>query len=243
MLYPVDILLDYLDIENPRQNKEETDWIYRVAQIVEEMDDEKYTYKHVFNTDTNTQSEHFGKGNAKLGFKAPYQPYKPNPPVFWRLKDRDRVWNAFSLLKPEQFVELCDECEHIWRLPRTGGDQEGSRKHGIETCLFVTLGILKTGMSDLEMEAVAQMSHGLINVEFERMLSILDKVLEPEMSLLTDWEKRYCSRAAKSYPNMLYYLDGCDFPVRVGENKFLYKTHKKNVKHQRAIRAQILIDS
>ena len=103
--------------------------------------------------------------------------------------------------------------------------------------------MITLGMSELEMEAVAEMAHALINIEFERMLTILDKVLEPEMSLLSDWEKRYCKGAAKSDPNMLYYLDGCDFPVRVGENKFLYKTHKKNVKHQRAIRAQILIDS
>ena len=75
------------------------------------------------------------------------------------------------------------------------------------------------------------------------MLTILDKVLEPEMKLLTVVEKTMCSGAAKSHPGMMYYLDGCDFPVRIGENKYLYKTHKKNVKHQRAIRAQILVDS
>ena len=95
----------------------------------------------------------------------------------------------------------------------------------------------------MEIEAVAEMSHGLINMEFERMLTILDKVLEHEMQLLTDWEKAICSGAAKSHSGILYYLDGCDFPVRIGENKHIYKTHKKNLKHQRAIRAQILIDS
>ena len=95
------------------------------------------------------------------------------------------------------------------------------------------------------MEAVAEMSHGLINIEFKRMLGILDKILEPEMGLLEDWEKNRCREAAKSSPGILYYLDGCDFPVRVGDksHKYLYKTHKKNVKHQRAIRAQILVDS
>ena len=44
--------------------------------------------------------------------------------------------------------------------------------------------------------------------------------------------------AAKLHPNLLHYLEGCDFPVRVGENKFSCKTHKKNVKHQCVIRAQ-----
>ena len=58
------------------------------------------------------------------------------------------------------------------------------------------------------------------------------------MSLLEDWKKQLCSTAANLHPNPLHYLEGNDFPVRVGENKFLYKTHKKNIKHQRVIRAQ-----
>ena len=238
MLYPADI---FYEIENPYKNNEETDWIYGVAEIIEEMDDDKLVFKHIFQSDTHDEKEYFGKGHAKLGYKRDYNKYDPSP-VFWRLKDRERVWKAFSLLAPDQFEELCDECLPLWSLPRKG-DQLKGRKHGVESCLFVTLGILKTGMSDLEMEAVAQMSHSLINIEFERMLSILDKILEPEMDLLSDWEKQACKGKAKSHPDILYYLDGCDFPVRVGENKFLYKTHKKNVKHQRAIRAQILIDT
>ena len=238
MLYPADI---YFAIDNEHENDEETEWICNVAQIIEQMDEEKYSFENVFNEDTESKNEYFGQGHAKAGCKQPYQTYDSSP-VFWDLKDRDRVWRAFSLFTAEQFEELCDECMQLWSLPRTG-DGDGRRKHGIESCLFITLGILKTGMSDLEMEAVAKMSHSLINIEFERMLTILDKVLEFEMCLLEDWEKQVCSTAAKSYPNLLYYLDGCDFPVRVGENKFLYKTHKKNVKHQRAIRAQILVDS
>ena len=126
---------------------------------------------------------------------------------------------------------------------KSSPDEPRGTTHGIEACLFTTLAILKTGQSDLEMEAVSEMSHGLINIEFKRMLGILDKILEPEMGLLKDWEKDKCRGAAKSSPGILYYLDGCDFAVRVGEHKYLYKTHKKNVKHQRAIRAQILIDS
>ena len=209
--------------------------------MMEDMDDEEYMYKNIFHKQKEEENEYFGRGNAKRGYRNEYNLYESSQ-VFHNLKDRERVWNAFSLLTPPQFLDLCDECFPLWSIPRTGDDPHG-RKHGIESCLFITLGILKTGMSDLEMEAVAGMSHGLISMEFERMLTILDKVLELEMSLLTPWEKAQCAGAADSVPNLLYYLDGCDFPVRVGANKFLYKTHKHNVKHQRAIRAQILIDS
>ena len=91
---------------------------------------------------------------------------------------------------------MCDECLPLWELPRSpDADEPRGRTHGIEACLFTTIAILKTGHSDLEMEAVSEMSHGLINIEFKRMLGILDKILEPEMSLLKDWEKDKCRGA------------------------------------------------
>ena len=225
----------------PDNDEEKTDWLHNVAMIIDDMEDEEYMYKNIFNKEHQTETEYFGRGNAKKGYRNKYKLYDSSP-VFYMLRDRERVWNAFSLFTPTQFLDLCAECLPLWSIPRTGDEPQG-RKHGIESCLFITLGILKTGMSDLEMEAVAQMSHGLISMEFERVLTILDKVLESEMELLAPWEKAQCTGAASSDPNLLYYLDGCDFPVRVGVNKFLYKTHKHNVKHQRAIRAQILIDS
>ena len=209
------------------------------------MDDEAYIYAQYFldESEDDDSKEWIGKGNAKKGYKNEYNLFDTSP-VYFRLRDRQRVWDAFSILSPSQFIDLCDECLPLWELPRSpDANEPRARTHGIEACLFTTLGILKTGHSDLEMEAVAEMSHGLINIEFKRMLGILDKILEPEMALLKDWEKGKCIAAAKSSPGILYYLDGCDFAVRVGEHKYLYKTHKKNVKHQRAIRAQILVDS
>ena len=236
MLYPYfDVLLE-VDIP------EKTDYLVRLAQLVDDLEDEEFRFKRYLVDGSDTDGEeYFGKGNAKKGYKQKYKKYNPSK-VYTRLKDRQRVWDAFIPFTPAQFIELCDECMNLWILPRQG-DIPKSRKHQIEACLFSTIGSLKTGMSDLEMEGVVQMSHGLINIEFERMLTILDKVLETEMNLLTDSEKEICTGAAKSHPGILYYLDGCDFPVRIGENKYLYKTHKKNVKHQRAIRTQILVDS
>ena len=237
MLYPVDLFLEYV----PPQ----TDFIHKLAQLIEDMDDEDFRFKQMFEEKKDIDcTEYFGKGNARKGYKNKYDLYNPieSPPVYPRLKDRQRVWDAFIPFTPGQFIDLCDECWDLWMLPREGNFPKG-RKHSIETCLFTTIGILKTGHSDLEMEAAAEMSHGLINTEFERNLTILDKVLEKEMYLLTDWEKGMCRGKAKSHPDLIYYLDGCDFAVRVGENKYLYKTHKKNVKHQRAMRAQILVDS
>ena len=239
MLYPVDLSLDAFGYEH----NEETDYILRLAQLVEDMDDEEFTCKqHFRDVIDNDNNEHFGRGNARMGYRKEYNRYEPSP-VFDRLSVRPRVWNAFCPFTPSQFQTLSKECKPLWWLPRKGDGEPRAKKHGVEACLFSTIGMLKTGHSDLEMEAVAEMSHGLINMEFERMLTILDKVLEHEMQLLTDWEKVICSGAAKSHSGILYYLDGCDFPVRIGEKKHMYKTHEKNLKHQRAIRAQILIDS
>ena len=91
------------------------------------MDDEKYAYSHIFKPDTKEQAEYFGKGHAKIGYKNEYQTYDPSP-VYERLKDRDRVWNAFSLLTPQQFQGLVEECEPLWPLSRTS-DQQRNEKH------------------------------------------------------------------------------------------------------------------
>ena len=222
MLYPVDL---FLEVEMEHKNN----YIQRLARLVDDFEDEEFKYQQLFGGGAEFENkQYFGKGNAKKGYKEKCKWYRSSS-VFLRLKDRKRVWDAFIPFTPAEFLNLCDECEPLWMLPRKGGDIPKSRKHPIEGCLFSVLGILKTGLSDLEMEAVSQISHGLINVEFERMLTILDKVLENEMSLLKDWEKTRCKGAAKSHPGIIYYLDGCDFAVRVGENKHLYKTHKKNV--------------
>lgn len=236
MLYPVDLFLE-IEVQT------ETEVVQRLARVIDDIEDEEYKYQQLFQEDSDSDcNEYFGRGNAKKGYRENYKRYGPSR-VFSKLKDRQRVWDAFIPFTPAQFLNLCDECEPLWMLPRNGGDEVHVRKHPIEGCMFSVLGILKTGMSDLEMEAVSQISHALINIEFEWMLTCLDKVLEPEMSLLRDWEKDTCKGAAKSHPGIIYYLDGCDFAVRVGQNKHLYKTHKKNVKHQRAMRAQILVDS
>ena len=103
--------------------------------------------------------------------------------------------------------------------------------------------MLATGMTNLNMEAVAEMPASLINIEFERILYILDEQYESELFLMDEEEKKECIWKTKSEPYLMYYVDGCDFAIRVGLQKWMYLTTKQNIKSRTAIRAQILIDS
>ena len=162
--------------------------------------------------------------------------------VVVKLSRKLTVWHSYCLFKPEDFLDLCDEIREEWELPRTG-DQPGSRKHPLEAQLLATIGMLSTGLGYQAMEGVVEINAGLLCVEFARNLHILDKVLDYEMNLMDDDEKQKCKSAAKSHPDICYYVDGCDFALRIGLQKWMYLTHKKNIKNRTAIRAQILIDS
>ena len=133
-----------------------------------------------------------------------------------------------------------DEIYSEWRKPRKGV-QIRPRKHGCGACLLAVIAVLTTAMSDLELEAVVQMPASLINIEAPRILKILDDSMD--LQLMDDEEKQTCRGSAKSHPGIMYYLDGCDFPLRIAKDSFMYKTHKKKVPKQRALRAQILIDA
>ena len=146
------------------------------------------------------------------------------------------------MFEPEDFDGICKDIYNEWKKPRVGV-QERPRKHNIRACLFTVLGILSTGMTSLNMEGLAAMPASLINVEFERVLKILDKEYEGELFLLSEEEKEYCIGAATSDPYIIYYVDGCDFPLQIAKHKWMYLTTKKNIKSRTAIRAQILIDS
>ena len=139
-------------------------------------------------------------------------------------------------------MDLCDEIRSQWELLRKG-DNPGSRKHPLEAQLFATIGMLSTGLGYLAMEGLVEINAGLLCIEFARNLFILDKVLDYEMELMDDEEKEMCATAARSHPYICYYVDGCDFALRIGLQKWMYLTTKKNVKNRTAIRAQILIDS
>ena len=152
------------------------------------------------------------------------------------------MWNAYCLFSPEDFLDLCDEIRLEWMLPRTGNGL-GNRKHPIEAQLFATIGMLSTGLGHPAMEGLVEINAGLLCIEFARNLLILDKVLDYEMELLNEEEKSMCQSAAKSHPYICYYVDGCDFALRIGLQKWMYLTTKKNIKNRTAIRAQILIDS
>ena len=97
-------------------------------------------------------------------------------------------------------------------------------------------------MSDVAMEGLARIASSLIHLEFERMLLILDKHLD-DLHLLDEEEKAQCIGASKAHPNLLYWVDGCDFPFSNASERWMYKTHKPNVPKQCGIRAQILCDS
>lgn len=152
------------------------------------------------------------------------------------------VFTNFALFDPDEFAKLESEIHSKLRHQRYG-DSLGRRKHPCDALLFSTIGCLTQGMSNIAMEAVVEMSAALINIEFERILKILDEHLEDEWFLMNDAEKELCIGKAKSHPGIMYYIDGCDFALKVGKDAWVYKTHKKNIKKQRAIRAQIIIDS
>ena len=122
------------------------------------------------------------------------------------------------------------------------GDQQRPRKHQVEAILFAVLAALTTGLSDVALEGLCGIPASLITIEFERVLGILDEVLG-DLELLNDAEKAICRDASKSADGIIYYLDGCDFPLRIGQHCWMYKSHKKNCHRQKGIRAQVLIDS
>ena len=146
------------------------------------------------------------------------------------------------MFEPKDFLDLCEEIRFQWELPRSG-DSPGDRKHPLESQLFATIGMLSTGMSYTAMEGLVGINSGLLCVEFARNLFILDEKLDYEMSLMDEDEKAACFGAANSNPYIMYYVDGCDFALKIGLQKWMYLTTKKNIKNNTAIRAQILIDS
>ena len=156
---------------------------------------------------------------------------------------KPHLWSHFiRTLTPEQFKELCTQCAPKWVLPRNGGWRIQKRKHPIHATMFAVIGSLCTGNDDLTMEAICKMSHSLICKEMEHMLFVLDEVLD-NMWLMSEEEKQQCIGACKSNPNIIYFLDGCDFAIEEQKNRWMYKTHKDNIKKQTAIRAQILVDT
>ena len=142
----------------------------------------------------------------------------------------------------QEFLALCQLIEFEWSLPRNGGWTMRARKHGLRACMFAVIGILSTGMSDVSMEGVARMSAGLIGLEFERILCFVDAALDT-MYLMDPASKAVARGTCSSNPNIVYFIDGCDIAVEELKEAWLWKTHKKNVKNQRAARAQIIIDS
>lgn len=137
---------------------------------------------------------------------------------------------------------MCSEIYPQWRKPRYGFE-ERPRKHPIEACLFAVMGCLTQAMTNIAMEVTVGMAASLIDIEFVRILKILDVHLNDHWGLMSDEEKKMCIGAAKSCPLLMYYIDGCDFPIELAFDRWVYKTHKENVKKKSAVRAQILIDT
>ena len=158
-----------------------------------------------------------------------------------QLQRRPAVWTRLALFAPQRFYELVSLIHSEWKKPRQG-IKERPRKHGCAAILFAVLGLLTTGMGDLAMEGLAEIPASLCCIEFERVLHILDSKLD-DLHLLSEEEKVVCIGSAKAHPNILYYVDGCDFPIRCASEGWMYNTHKPNCPKQRGIRAQILCDS
>ena len=151
------------------------------------------------------------------------------------------MFQAFALNTPSEHCKLSNLIYEKWSEPRGDGMHPRGRKHQVDAILFAVIGSLRTGMTDLAMEGLCGIPASLLCIEFERTLRILDEVLD-ELFLMNDEEKMQCRGAAKSYPGLLYIIDGADFPIRVGRHSHIYRTHKKNVHKQQAVRAQMIID-
>ena len=145
-------------------------------------------------------------------------------------------------MSPDQFLVLCEEVKEKWKMPRSGGQRIQKRTHSIEACMFAVIGSLCTGNDDLTMEGVVQMSDTFICREIERLLFILDEILDP-LELLDDEQKELVKGTCKSNRGIIYFIDGCDFAVEEEKERWMYLTHKDNVKKRTAIRCQILVDS
>ena len=159
-----------------------------------------------------------------------------------QVSPRVSIFANFALFDPPEFEKLCGEIYPEWRKPRYG-DQIRPRKHPIEACLFAVMGCLTQAMTNKAMEVTVGMAASLIDIEFVRILKILDAHLDCRWGPMNDEEKLMCIGAAKSCPWIMYYIDGCDFPIELAFDRWVYKTHKDNVKKQCAIRAQVIIDS
>lgn len=187
------------------------------------------------------QREYYGQGNAKNGYRADYRNNNSSA-AFDEWLDNAPVWDSFILFDPVDFLKLCDEIEPVWAQPRYG-EQQRPRKHDVRACLFSVLATLCTGNKYHNTEAVIKMPASLICIEFERVLGILDHHLADELFLMDDQEKAVCVGASEAEPYIMYYIDGCDFALRIAKHKWLYMTHKTNVAKGTALRAQIIIDS
>eukprot|EP01084_Bolivina_argentea_P099032 178007_1 len=100
-----------------------------------------------------------GKGHSRKRFKKKYKQYPPSN-AFQKYWFRDTVWNTFSLFRPLDFLDVCDDIQREWNKPRLGKTKSGFRKHELESILFATLGILSLGMPFTAMEAVVGINAG-----------------------------------------------------------------------------------
>ena len=217
-----------------------------LQKMEEDGDEDDFMMWHIIQSQQKANKKrhkpYYGRGNAVSGQRRAYQPYPPST-VFERNYTRPRVWNNFvRLLDVPDFLALCDLIEWKWMLPRNGGLNIRPRKHPLRALMFSVMGILSTGVSDVTMEGVSGVSAGLIGAEFENILILLNDALDG-LFLLDDEDKRRVRGSCKSNPNILYFVDGCDIAVAELKEAWLWKTHKKNVKGQKAMRAQILVDA
>ena len=218
-----------------------------LMQMEEDADDDDFKMWHFLKAKKKKKKKKemralFGRGNAKAGARVKYKLFKPST-VFQEHVARPRAWNNFCrLLDVRAFLELCDKIRFKWSLPRNGGWEMRARKHGLEQCMFACMGILSTGVSDLTMQSIAGMSAGLVGVEFERIILLLDEALD-DLYLMDGADKAIARGTCESNPNIVYFLDGCDIAVEELKQAWLWKTHKKNIKNHRAARAQIVVDS
>ena len=186
--------------------------------------------------------EYYGRGNAKSGYRKPYHMHFDSAQHFLKRASRVDEWDSYIPLPLADFKLLCAEIYPEWMLPRYG-NQIRPRKHSVQACLFSVLGQLCTGTTCLNMQAVIDIDDALIDIEFARVLCILDRVLDDQMRVMTAAEKAQCVGACEAEPDIMYYLDGMDCALEISEHKWIYKTHKDNNKKKTAFRCQVLIDS
>ena len=122
-----------------------------------------------------------GTGNAKNGYRKRYHLYEPSN-VLAELSIKEDVWHHHIPFTIEDFYDICAEMYEDWILPRNGSNIIRPRKHPIESSIIGTISTLTQGNSFKTTEFGLKIDDSLIKLDFERNLTLMNRIFDYEMS-------------------------------------------------------------